>query len=462
MAAATAWPTPQDYNEAIQNLRLNAADPELQHGVIQTDAMGLPRPITGAFASVYRVDAGKKRFAVRCFLRHIADSKWRYEQISQFVQNDDLSYTVGFDFQPQGILVRGSRYPILKMEWVEGKTLDNYLIDRKMQVSADLAESFKIMCLRLNAAGIAHGDLQHGNIMIRDEQFYLVDYDGMYVPSMKGKDSNELGHRNYQHPQRDVHTFGTYLDNFPAWVIYVSLKAMAIDPSLAKRLGAGEDCLLFRRQDFIDPLNSCAFAALEQHQNQEIQRLAKFLRSLVSEPPFNVPPLSAQAEITGRMRAVNPDAPKDRAQEMQMLAARARPQPEISVKASAPTRANSSGTVKHGQPRSPQTVQDIQGHWTGKYFYQGSIHGIKFEADLTYGRYPWKPWQLTGTIRDNEFGEADIVGDFNFPNIKFEKRYRYSRSTIYYDGTVNPSATEMTGKWKIMGARGTWVAQRVP
>jgi hypothetical protein len=460
MAAGSFWPTPQDYNEAIQNLRVNATDPELQHAVIQTDALGLPRPITGAFASVYRVDAGQKRFAVRCFLRHVTDSQWRYEQISQFVQTDDLSYTVGFDYQPQGILVRGSRFPLLKMEWVEGKTLDNYLSDRKMQVSPDLAASFKEMCLRLNAAGIAHGDLQHGNMMIRDEQFYLVDYDGMYVPSMKGKDSNELGHRNYQHPQRDAHTFGPYLDNFPAWVIYVSLRAMAIDPSLSKRLGAGEDCLLFRRQDFIDPLNSCAFAVLEQHQNEEIQRLAKFLRALLSEPPIQVPPLNTKVEIAGRMRAVSADAPKDRAQEMKIMAEKARP--HISVKAAAPTPAHRAGSPPHAQQPSPRTAQDLAGHWNGSYSYENGIHSVKFDADLRIGRYPSKPLQFRGMIRDGEFGESDIVGEFNFPMIKFQKRYLNNRDIVYYDGTVNANVTEMKGTWKVMGARGTWVARRVP
>ena len=46
------WPTPQEYNEAIQNPRSVFADAELQAGQPVLTPLGLPRPITGAFASV--------------------------------------------------------------------------------------------------------------------------------------------------------------------------------------------------------------------------------------------------------------------------------------------------------------------------------------------------------------------------------------------------------------------------
>ena len=86
--------------------------------------------------------------------------------------------------------------------------------------------------------------LQHGNIMVNDGELYLVDYDGMFVPSMAGSSSNELGHRNYQHPRRSAETFGPHLDNFSAWVIYISLQAMVKDEWIYERLGSGDDCLL--------------------------------------------------------------------------------------------------------------------------------------------------------------------------------------------------------------------------
>ena len=60
----------------------------------------------------------------------------------------------------------------------------------------------------LERAGIAHGDLQHGNIFVVDDELKLIDYDGMFVPRLAGCRSNELGIEHYQHPQRKEHHFG--------------------------------------------------------------------------------------------------------------------------------------------------------------------------------------------------------------------------------------------------------------
>src|SRR6185437_3416298 len=159
-----------------------------------------------------------------------------------------------------------------------------------------------------------------GNIMVRDGQLFLVDYDGMYVPSMQGTRSNELGHRNYQHPLRSADDFGAYLDNFSAWVIYASLRAIEIDPSLYERLGAGEDCLLFRREDFEQPLVSCAFKALEEHHNPELAQLGRSVRSLLAMPLQAIPPLDA-LEINTELAGLNYDAPSSRDEQRRRAAA---------------------------------------------------------------------------------------------------------------------------------------------
>src|SRR5690242_5485754 len=93
----THWPTPQDYNEAVQNLHASISDADLKAGTVHTDRLGLPRPITGAFASVYKVDTRGRPWALRCFLKDVADSADRYARISDFVQHDTLSYTIAFD-----------------------------------------------------------------------------------------------------------------------------------------------------------------------------------------------------------------------------------------------------------------------------------------------------------------------------------------------------------------------------
>lgn len=303
------WPSPQDYNEAIQNLAENTQDSQLKAGQVQRTALGLPRSVTGAFASVYRVGCADAEYAVRCFLRDISDQDARYKLISEFVQSDTLPYTVSFNFMPTGIRVGRQWYPALKMDWVDGTNLD-FFVEKNLgsSVISNLAESFKSMCAELRNAGIAHGDLQHGNIIVCGEELRLVDYDGMYVPSMAGMQANELGHRNYQHPLRTAAEFGPHLDNFSAWVIYASLRAVALDRTLWELLGAGDDCLLFRRDDFIDPEHSYSFAVLEHHPNEEIRALAKFLRWQCHCPVRDVPPLSdkvpAPPSFVGELTAV--------------------------------------------------------------------------------------------------------------------------------------------------------------
>jgi len=63
-----------------------------------------------------------------------------------------------------------------------------------------LASRWLEMIKVLNKFSIAHGDLQHGNVLVVNGDLKLVDYDGMFVPTLAGKISSEIGHRNYQHP----------------------------------------------------------------------------------------------------------------------------------------------------------------------------------------------------------------------------------------------------------------------
>ncbi|CAN5173530.1 hypothetical protein BH10CYA1_BH10CYA1_39190 [soil metagenome] len=191
-------------------------DAELKDGLPYTNALELPRSITGSFASVYRMHCKKKDFALRLFLSNIRDQNERYALISDFVQRDDLPYTVTFDFLQKGINVHGEWLPALKMDWLEGEQFDDYIVanlDNPAKLGL-LLEKFVKMIQDMRRAGIAHGDLQHGNILVCNDELRLVDYDGMFVPAMKTFSAGELGHRNYQHPERAADHFGPYLDNF--------------------------------------------------------------------------------------------------------------------------------------------------------------------------------------------------------------------------------------------------------
>lgn len=289
------WPTPQDYREAIQSPHLCFSDPELQRGKPRLDSLGLPKPSSGNFATVYEILSQGKRWAVRCFSREFVDQQKRYELISQHLHKVSLPYTVDFKFQSQGIKVNGRWYPILKMEWVDGIPLITFIEKNITQpaVLRDLACKWSDLIAALRKESVAHGDLQHGNIMVANGQIKLIDYDGMFVPGLTGFPSHEVGHPSYQHPLRTQADFDLYLDNFSAWVIYLSLVAVACDPQLWTRMGAGdrEERLLFRREDFDAAKPSVTLATLKQNSDAQIRALAVSFESLLNLPPSQIPSL---------------------------------------------------------------------------------------------------------------------------------------------------------------------------
>lgn len=307
------WPSPQDYNESMQTPEGNLIDAELAAGAVFCDERGIPRPVSGNFATVYRVFHADREWAVRCFLHEVPDLQQRYELIEQALQKLELPCFVSCAYQANGILVDGTAYPLLKMKWCQGKPLDRYIDDlitseihglsggqsvsRKLNA---LADHWLVLLKALQAAGIAHGDLQHGNILVENEQIVLVDYDGMFVPGMNktgyGLAGTELGHANYQHPGRDTWHFDETIDNFSGWLIYIALRCLAIDPELW--LGSpGKECLLFTRHDLKAPKSSLMFRRLCSHANADVQHYGRCLKYFLAVDVNDVPPVCAEFAV---------------------------------------------------------------------------------------------------------------------------------------------------------------------
>ena len=302
------WPNPSDYQDAVQNPRLCFFDPELQSGVVAPNALGLPRVASGNFASVYEVRSGGKRWAVRCFLRQNGDQQAHYEHVSQHLQGTWLSFMVGFEYQSKGIRVHGQTFPIVKMEWVEGETLpsfiDKHIHDAKLLLH--LAAQWRGLVNSLQGNQLAHGDLQHGNILVTPQgQIKLVDYDAMYVPALHGAKCTELGHANYQHPQRSATDYDHHLDNFSALVIYLSLRALAVEPALWIHFHPGDN-LIFTSQDFKAPLQSAVFQRLKRSSDNGVQAIAAHLAQCSQGTMAQM--LSFEKVIIGRVSMPLPSA----------------------------------------------------------------------------------------------------------------------------------------------------------
>ncbi|HXG11685.1 MAG TPA: PA14 domain-containing protein [Gemmataceae bacterium] len=295
------WPLSQDYNEAIQDPSSCFSDPELRGGEPAVNALGLPAPCAGNFADVYQLRCGGRCYAVKCFTREIPGLSERYAQIAAYLQKVSLPFMVGFQFLEKGIRVHGQWYPVLKMDWVEGQTL-NALVEScldKRPVLETLAQIWLKLAQRLREANLAHCDLQHGNVLLVPGSkasalaVKLVDYDGMCVPALTLLKSVEVGHPAYQHPQRARDgTYGLEIDRFSHLVIYTALRALILKGRpLWERCDNGDN-LLFRPQDFLAPDESELFAELLQEDDREVRRLTEELKKAAKGPIDQVPLLT--------------------------------------------------------------------------------------------------------------------------------------------------------------------------
>jgi hypothetical protein len=287
------WPDLTEYHEAVQHPQKAFADPGLRAVALELDRFGMPKPTTGANAVVYKGTkpggffSFRKTWAIRCFLRPISDHAERYEAISRHLRKVRLRYDVDFQFLKQGIQIGSSWFPIVKMQWAEGDLLHSY-IEKQLPYPwflEHLRAKWVTLVRDLEAGRIAHGDLQHGNILVRDGSIQLVDYDGMWVPALKGRHATETGHRAYQHPERSEQDYGQEIDRFSALVVYLSLAALEQDTTLWERFHTGDN-LIFVREDFQQVGRSAIWQELRRMGSARIDQLAAALATMLQQPPM--------------------------------------------------------------------------------------------------------------------------------------------------------------------------------
>jgi hypothetical protein len=258
------YPQITEYLEAVQHPQLAFVDPELKQGMVAENNLGLPLVMSGGFALTYAVTTRRRKCAVRCFHREIPAIQQKYEAISKKLGGLPRACFVDFEFQPSGITVRQNTFPIVRMDWVEGDTLGVWLdkhIDDPRGLEKARAE-FAGIARFLAQNGIAHGDIQNGNVMVENGALKLIDYDGMFVPGMRPGDGSETGHRHFQHPERRVSHFGPEIDRFSFIALDLSLRAVVEDKSLYPKFREGGETIIFKANDFADPEHSEIFGRL--------------------------------------------------------------------------------------------------------------------------------------------------------------------------------------------------------
>ena len=312
------YPLISEYVRAVQDASNNLD--ELAYLVPVQDDHGEPYRSSGAFAVVFKMkdEQTGKCYALKCFTEEQEGRAEAYRQIADELEFVDSSYITSVKYLDKEIFVDSSceedEFPVLLMDWIDGETMENYIAENYQDnyAMAMLCYRFCKMAAWLRFQPFAHGDIKPDNIMVRpDGNLTLVDYDGMFVPAMKGQKSPTIGTKDFSHPLRTVDDFDETIDDFALASIALSLKAISLKPSLLDEYGAA-DRLLFSAADYRDLSKSKVMTALQELMNDEEftallfmfllanakknLSLCSFRAFSISKPLYNIDELIKQAD----------------------------------------------------------------------------------------------------------------------------------------------------------------------
>ena len=274
------FPLISEYIEAIKSAEDNFNELSYLKPVLDED--GLPKMTSGNFAVIFKMkdERDGKFYAIKCFIREQEGRAEAYRQITEELKDVKSSYFVSIHYYDKEIYVdtkqtTETKFPVLLMDWVEGKTLDKYLrenLDDKFALEM-LAYRFSQLAQWLIPQPYAHGDLKPDNILVRENgSLALVDYDGMYVPAMKGQKARELGSPDFRHPLRTKDDFDEHIDDFPFCSLLLSLKAISINPLLLEKYGSFGR-FLFSKEDYLNISNCYSLLNIFPSFDMELNRL---------------------------------------------------------------------------------------------------------------------------------------------------------------------------------------------
>ena len=264
------YPLISEYVKAIQDAGDNLE--ELAHLTPVLDDHGEPYRSSGAFAVVFKMQdkSSGKYYALKCFTEEQQGRAEAYRQIADELDLLDSPYITSVKYMEKELFVDSQceedEFPVLLMDWVDGETMEAYIAANYHNQSAMsmLCYRFGKMAAWLRSQSFAHGDVKPDNIIIRpDGSLTLVDYDGMFVSSMKGSKSPTIGTKDFSHPLRTMDDFDETIDDFSLASIALSLKAISMKPTLLDTYGAS-DRLLFSENDYRNPSNSKVISALQE------------------------------------------------------------------------------------------------------------------------------------------------------------------------------------------------------
>ncbi len=134
------------------------------------------------------VDTDRGARAVRVYWRTPPYAVERFTTVTRTLQVLNSKQLGWFRYEQDGLRIAGRDYPIAIRPWIDGLELPQYLARRRDWKSVALVDDGLSHAVAImQAAGIAHGDLHPGNIIVgRDGLVHLVDIESMFSPRIRG------------------------------------------------------------------------------------------------------------------------------------------------------------------------------------------------------------------------------------------------------------------------------------
>ena len=161
-----AFPAAGDYYKAVQAPSRAFTVPTLQAAQFVWDSLG-PTLARGSSAVVFQASVEGKPQALRCYIRNDASSRDRYSALNTYLASHDLSpYVSGATWLDEAIVVNRTPWPVLTMEWIDGRTLNEY-VDFLVTGANTAALTTLAVRWRELVALLQRSEFGHGDRMIR-------------------------------------------------------------------------------------------------------------------------------------------------------------------------------------------------------------------------------------------------------------------------------------------------------